>query len=1324
MTGKSESNQARRTAACAAGGRGRPQRRKADKRNAESMASAHPAPPARAPRRRPRVWWFVAATAALACLALCGAGVALGSFTLSNETASASTVAVEDRYVRVYGEGPYDAHDGWGPYYVRYTGNDQVVDLAADLEAGGGMLAGTRITSTFKLFENANDQLARVFLPDVSIFTEDPDNPLDASMFGDEGVQHGVDLIYRDRLGGDYTQGVGKASQVTSYLCLEERHLSDYVKNSTTTYRRYAGTVPNVYVPKEIESLEYLFYEEGLANNTLRLALVDEEGAWTSMDSMFRGCRNLRLPSSFRLPRQLENMDFGFYDCACVSVPEGMTLPSSLRSMQWAFEECSLNSLPQGFALNEGVQDVTGAFSRSHVVSLPDGFRVPSSVTNMNYLFQDCVSLKEVPPALLTDVTATTMYDVFAGCRSLVLPEGFRLPDQATTMSSMFSKCTSLVTLPESLVLPSKVEDIGWMFASCTSLKSLPSGFLVPDSVVKADSLFSGCSRLESLPSFSFGNSVETIPNAFRGCTHLSAELDIPISVTDMDGCFLNAGSLASAVFDEEGNRVASGTGGKYAIVARYHDPGSRLGVVNYAQSHGNANLLMTTSYDWSNWEKVYGDSAAPYSDEHGAFYLHYVGAAHEVDVQGALDAQGRLLGTPVTSTYRMFDGLDSQVKRVILPELSTVPIDSKLFGDLGPATPVEVVYRAADGADHSAEFASFPQPGNITPCLYLSREQLTPDGVNPIYQGTVPAVYVSSDIDFLRKLFFNNRSIVYVSISDRNCVGWHTLLCMFYGCTNLERLADDFQLPQRAQRLTQMFQGCCNLEALPPSFAIPEKATELDNMFYGCSSLKELPSGFAPTPETFNLSSMFQGCTSLERLPDGFRMPERALRISSLFRGCRNLVELPQGFTIPDRVEDAKSVFYGCSSLRRLPDGFGLSANATDISSMFQGCSALEGLPEGFQVPEGVTELSSLFDSCKALVSLPSDFALPNTARNVNSMFSGCQALGELPGTFTVAEGVTTARYLFYDCRALAELPTDFALPLSLKDASGMFYGCGCLASLPNGVVLHSRVTDVSDMFRSCINLTALPEGFTIPEGVTSLLDMFLGCGALGSLPSGFSLPSTLTSLSFAFSGCNSLSGELVLPASISNMGSSFSSAGTLAPKRYLEDGTLAGEGVEGKYALVVRYPANTTTQVKNYASSHGNSNLLMLEQPAVTTAAGEGFEAAPSVSADEDAALDGNAMPDADSLVEGEDAAGGLPTDGGLSDVPADGDEATGSAEEAAESSEPGLSPHAFAAEGAPLYLMWPVARGARDARRMRGDRTVRVSRRDGDVRRTDAR
>lgn len=198
----------------------------------------------------------------------------------------------------------------------------------------------------------------------------------------------------------------------------------------------------------------------------------------------------------------------------------------------------------------------------------------------------------------------------------------------------------------------------------------------------------------------------------------------------------------------------------------------------------------------------------------------------------------------------------------------------------------------------------------------------------------------------------------------------------------------------------------------------------------------------------------------------------------------------------------------------------------------------------------------------------------------------------------------------------------------------------------------------------------------------------------------------------------------RLVLPASISNMGSSFSSAGTLAPKRYLEDGTLAGEGVEGKYALVVRYPANTTTQVKNYASSHGNSNLLMLEQPAVTTAAGEGFEAAPSVSADEDAALDGNAMPDADSLVEGEDAAGGLPTDGGLSDVPADGDEATGSAEEAAESSEPGLSPHAFAAEGAPLYLMWPVARGARDARRMRGDRTVRVSRRDGDVRRTDAR
>ncbi len=188
--------------------------------------------------------------------------------------------------------------------------------------------------------------------------------------------------------------------------------------------------------------LEYLFYEEGLANNTLRLALVDEEGAWTSMDSMFRGCRNLRLPSSFRLPRQLENMDFGFYDCACVSVPEGMT--------------CLLRSI-------------------------------------------DAVGLRGVQLELVA-------------------------------------------------------------------------------------------ARL----------------HAQRRRARRNGAFSALMCV------FLNAGSLASAVFDEEGNRVASGTGGKYAIVARYHDPGSRLGVVNYAQSHGNANLLMTTSYDWSNWEKVYGDSAAP----------------------------------------------------------------------------------------------------------------------------------------------------------------------------------------------------------------------------------------------------------------------------------------------------------------------------------------------------------------------------------------------------------------------------------------------------------------------------------------------------------------------------------------------------------------------------------------------------------------------------------------------------------------------------------------------------------------------------------------
>lgn len=286
------------------------------------------------------------------------------------------------------------------------------------------------------------------------------------------------------------------------------------------------------------------------------------------------------------------------------------------------------------------------------------------------------------------------------------------------------------------------------------------------------------------------------------------------------------------------------------------------------------------------------------------------------------------------------------------------------------------------------------------------------------------------------------------------------------------------------------------------------------------------------------------------------------------------------------------------------------------------------------------------------------------------------------------------------------------------------MFYGCGCLASLPNGVVLHSRVTDVSDMFRSCINLTALPEGFTIPEGVTSLLDMFLGCGALGSLPSGFSLPSTLTSLSFAFSGCNSLSGELVLPASISNMGSSFSFGGharaeALPGRRnagrrgrrgeVCPGGSLSGQHHDAGEELRVQ-PWQQQPAHAGAACSHDGCRGGLRSSALGVGGRGRRF---------------GRKRYAGCGLVGGRGGRCRRPADGRRPlRRAADGDEATGSAEEAAESSEPGLSPHAFAAEGAPLYLMWPVARGARDARRMRGDRTVRVSRRDGDVRRTDAR
>ena len=74
----------------------------------------------------------------------------------------------------------------------------------------------------------------------------------------------------------------------------------------------------------------------------------------------------------------------------------------------------------------------------------------------------------------------------------------------------------------------------------------------------------------------------------------------------------------------------------------------------------------------------------------------------------------------------------------------------------------------------------------------------------------------------------------------------------MFYNCSNLLKLPDNFKIPETIKYCKSMFSYCINLKELPNNFTIPNNVQRCDLMFYECKKLKELPKSFTIPENSF----------------------------------------------------------------------------------------------------------------------------------------------------------------------------------------------------------------------------------------------------------------------------------------------------------------------------------------------------------------------------------------------------------------------------------------------------------------------------------------
>ena len=138
--------------------------------------------------------------------------------------------------------------------------------------------------------------------------------------------------------------------------------------------------------------------------------------------------------------------------------------------------------------------------------------KIPSTVTNMQGAFKDCINLKTA-----------------------------KIPNNVTNLTATFQNCSSLEQAPD---LPENAESISWAFYNCSSLTVAP---IIPEKVKNMRSTFNQCTNLIS--GSDIPKSVENMQYTYMGCSKLTGTIEINANITskNIDGhedyyqCFWDA---------------------------------------------------------------------------------------------------------------------------------------------------------------------------------------------------------------------------------------------------------------------------------------------------------------------------------------------------------------------------------------------------------------------------------------------------------------------------------------------------------------------------------------------------------------------------------------------------------------------------------------------------------------------------------------------------------------------------------------------------------------------------------------------------------------
>jgi len=340
----------------------------------------------------------------------------------------------------------------------------------------------------------------------------------------------------------------------------------------------------------------------------------------------------------------------------------------------------------------------------------------------------------------------------------------------------------------------------------------------------------------------------------------------------------------------------------------------------------------------------------------------------------------------------------------------------------------------------------------------------------------------------------------------------------MFYDCSNLITINQNFTNLQKLACTQGMFNGCKQLKNLDCSqWETSAVLYWAHDMFNNCISLQNLNLSKFNFSGCVNLNQMFRQCTALENIATGagWVITNNATYSNWLYN-CPAEIDTTY-WDVSTRTSLA-SFFANWKGSNPLNLTYWNTSNVTNMNSMFQNCSNLTGIDLFNFDMDNVTDMANMFQGCTNLrwenMTFFDSFETTSRVKNMSNMFNNCVQFTEFVLPFSTYS-VTNFTGFLQNCYRLREV--DFSnlilngsstsgLPNNSINAADMLTNCGSIRTLiiPQGYDATYFQNEKSIKFSVNMYSANLEEimtaediyiiGTLVPDGG----NVYYGCGSL----------------------------------------------------------------------------------------------------------------------------------------------------------------------------------------------------------------------------------